>query len=51
MVIVPRSGALPLNRVRTIQNRVDEEVYRGADEMTEYGKEIHEERLDKFRQF
>ncbi len=51
MGIVPRSGSLPLNRVRAIGNQIDEEVYMEEDELTEYGKEIHEQRLDKFRQF
>ncbi len=51
MEIVPQPESTPLKRVRTIRNRIDEEVYREADEMTEYEKEIHEQRLDTFRQF
>ena len=41
----------PLRRVRAIQNRIDEEIYRDMDEMTEYEREVHAQRVDKFRQF
>ncbi|MBI1924321.1 1-acyl-sn-glycerol-3-phosphate acyltransferase [Candidatus Poribacteria bacterium] len=51
MEIVPQPESTPLKRVRTIRNRIDEEVYREVDEMTAYEKEIHEQRLDTFRQF
>ncbi len=51
MGIVPQSESSPLKRVRTIQNRIDEEVYREEDEMTEYEGGIHRQGLDKFRQF
>ena len=34
--IAPQSDRNPLRRVRAIQNRIDEEIYRDVDEMTEY---------------
>ncbi len=51
MGIVPQPEAHPLRRVRMIQNQIDEEIYRDVDEMTEYEREIHTQRIDKFRQF
>ena len=47
----PQSDRNPLRRVRAIQNRIDEEIYRDVDEMTEYERGIHAQRVDKFRQF
>lgn len=51
MGIVPQPEAHPLRRVRIIQNQIDEEIYRDVDDMTEYEREIHTQRIDKFRQF
>ena len=51
MGIVPQPDSHPLRRVRAIQNQINEEIYRDVDEMTEYEKGIHTQRLDKFRQF
>ena len=34
--LAPLSDRNPLRRVRAIQNRIDEEIYRDVDEMTEY---------------
>lgn len=51
MGIVPQLDTPPLRRVRAIQNQIDEEIYRDVDEMTEYEKGIHAQRIDKFRQF
>ena len=51
MGIVPQLDMPPLRRVRAIQNQIDEEIYRDVDEMTEYEKGIHAQRIDKFRQF
>ena len=36
--LAPLSDRNPLRRVRAIQNRIDEEIYRDVDEMTEYEK-------------
>ena len=47
----PQSDRNPLRRVRAIQNRIDEEIYRDVDEMTEYERGVHAQRVDKFRQF
>lgn len=47
----PQSDRNPLRRVRAIQNRIDEEIYRDVDEMTEYERGVHVQRVDKFRQF
>jgi hypothetical protein len=49
--LVPQPGWHPLRRVRAIQNRIDEEIYRDVDEMTEYERGVHAQRVDKFRQF
>ena len=49
--LVPSSDRNPLRRVRAIQNRIDEEIYRDVDEMTEYERGVHAQRVDKFRQF
>ena len=49
--LVPQSDRNPLRRVRAIQNRIDEEIYRDVDEMTEYERGVHAQRVDKFRQF
>lgn len=49
--ISPQSDRNPLRRVRAIQNRIDEEIYRDVDEMTEYERGVHAQRVDKFRQF
>ena len=46
-----QSDRNPLRRVRAIQNRIDEEIYRDVDEMTEYERGVHAQRVDKFRQF
>ena len=51
MGIVPQPDTPPLRRVRAIQNQIDEEIYRDVDEMTEYEKGIHAQRIDKFQQF
>ena len=51
MELVPQPDSHPLRRVRAIQNRIDEEIYRDVDEMTEYERGIHAQRVDKFRQF
>lgn len=51
MGVVPQEEASPLKRVRTIQNRIDEEVYWEEDEMTEYEEEVHQQQLTKFQQF
>ena len=51
MGIVPPPNAPPLRRVRLIQNQIDEEIYRDVDEMTQYERGIHAQRIDKFRQF
>ena len=51
MELVPQPDWNPLRRVRTIQNRVDGEIYREVDEMTEYERGVHTQRVDKFRQF
>ena len=40
-----------LTRVRALKNRVDAEVYKDIDQMTEYERKIHEELLQKFQQF
>lgn len=47
----PQSDRNPLRRVRAIQNRIDEEIYRDVEEMTEYERGVHAQRVDKFRQF
>ena len=47
----PQSDRNPLRRVRAIQNRIDEEIYRDVDEMTEYERGVHAQRVDKSRQF
>lgn len=47
----PQSDRNPLRRVRAIQNRIDEEIYRDVDEMTEYERGVHTQRVDKSRQF
>ena len=47
----PQSDRNPLRRVRAIQNRIDEEIYRDMDEMTEYERGVHAQRVEKFRQF
>ena len=49
--LAPLSDRNPLRRVRAIQNRIDEEIYRDVDEMTEYERGVHAQRVDKFRQF
>ena len=49
--LVPPTDRNPLRRVRAIQNRIDEEIYRDMDEMTEYERGVHAQRVDKFRQF
>ena len=49
--LVPPTDRNPLRRVRAIQNRIDEEIYRDMDEMTEYERGVHAQRIDKFRQF
>ena len=51
MRIVPQPETHPLRRVRTIQNKIDEEIYLNVDAMTEYEKQIYTKQLDKFRQF
>ena len=51
MRIVPQPETHPLRRVRTIQNKIDEEIYLNGDAMTEYEKQIYTKQLDKFRQF
>ena len=51
MELSPQSDRNPLRRVRAIQNRIDEEIYRDVDEMTEYERGVHAQRVDKFRQF
>ena len=40
-----------LTRVRALKNLVDAEVYKDAEQMTEYEQKIHEELLQKFQQF
>lgn len=49
--LAPQSDRNPLRRVRAIQNRIDEKIYRDVDEMTEYERGVHAQRIDKFRQF
>lgn len=51
MELVPKPDWNPLRRVRAIQNRIDGEIYREVDEMTEYERGVHTQRVDKFRQF
>ena len=51
MELVPQPDWNPLRRVRAIQNRIDGEIYREVDEMTEYERGVHTQRVDKFRQF
>ena len=51
MELVPHPDWNPLRRVRAIQNRIDGEIYRELDEMTEYERGVHTQRVDKFRQF
>ena len=51
MGIVPQSSSSPLRRVRTIRNRIDDEVYGEEDDVTEYKSEVHKQRLAKIRQF
>ncbi len=51
MAIVPQPDWRPLRRVRAIQKQIDEVTYRDVDEMTEYEKVIHIQRIDRFRLF
>ena len=51
MELVPQPDWHPLRRARAIQNRIDGEIYREVDEMTEYERGVHAQRVDKFRQF
>ena len=51
MAIVPQPDWHPLRRVRAIQKQIDEVTYRDVDEMTEYEKVIHKQRIDRFLQF
>ena len=48
---MPQPDWNPLRRVRAIQNRIDGEIYREVDELTEYERGVHTQRVDKFRQF
>ena len=51
MELAPQPDWHPLRRVRAIQNRIDGEIYREVEEMTEYERGVHAQRVDKFRQF
>lgn len=49
--ITPAAAATPLKRVRAIRNLIDEEIYREIDELADYERELHQQRLEKLRQF